>query len=542
MKKKWNISSSDAAPMLAVFHLAINFPALRFVYHYIQSMNEPNISFGISIGIGLFILEYILFEVVVLPKIYKWFLNFFIFLDLVCLYFMVNYKLVINKELFLSLLSTSKREVVEYISAPNMLCLAAIFLFLFVIWKMFHVQFSPFKKELRRKTITVSFLVFVFVLNIFLFSKEYAFFFRQEKIFKHLILPLNYLDALYGGIRTSLAKNRPLHDIHSQSHLNSKIWSQIKQKTVYVLIIGETAREQNFSLNHYLRETNPNLKKINNLISFHQTFSCGTSTATSVPCLFDFRGRKNFVDDSENYTNLLDIAQTSDFEVTWIDNNTGCQGVCDRVNILNLRTLVEAKDLCTQDNCYDLLLLAGLKKAIENSSAKKQLIVLHMLGSHGPKYYKRYPEKFAHFRPDCRQEDLTQCTNEQIRNSYDNTIIYTDYVLAETIHYLENLKSINSQLTYISDHGESLGEKGLYLHAMPYRFAPEEQTHVPFLFWANSSFLSNFHIDLDCLNRKQEDSLSHDFIFHSYLRLLGIDHTLYKKDRDLFKSCMKGFL
>lgn len=542
MNSKWKISSSDVAPWLAIFHILLNFPALRFLYHFISTMQEPNISFGISAAVGIFMLEYILFEIFVFPKFYKCFISLFIFFDLVCLYFMVNYQLVINKELFLSLLSTSHREVTEYVSLINMLLLLGIFLFIVFLWKNFDIHFSKFKKEIYRKSMTITFLIIAFILNIFLFSKEYAFFFRQEKIFKHLILPINYLDAIYGGIRTSLAKNRLIHDIHSQAHLNSKVWLQIKHKTVYVLIVGETAREQNFSLNHYNRETNPNLKKVKNLISFHQTSSCGTSTATSVPCLFDFRGRKNFVDDNENYSNLLDIAQNSGFAVTWIDNNTGCQGVCDRVKVLNLHSLPEAKSLCVKDNCYDLLLTAGLKKIIDESAANKQLIVLHMLGSHGPKYYKRYPKQFTSFQPDCHQDDLARRNHDQIVNSYDNTIIYTDYVLSETIHYLESLKNINAQLIYISDHGESLGENGLYLHAMPYRLAPEEQTHVPFLFWANADFLRNFHLDLDCLKQKQEDPLSHDFIFHSYLRLLGIDHTLYKKDRDLFNTCMKGFL
>ena len=538
MQKKWTISSSDAAPLVAIFHFIINFPAIRFVYFYIHSMKEPNISFGVSVAFGIFLLVYIVFEIFIIPKIYKGLICIFIFFYLVSLYFMVNYNLVINKELFLSFLSTSQREVIEYMSLPNMFCLLTIFLFIILIWKTFHVQFSSFKKEIKRKTTTLSFLILVFVLNIFLFSKEYAFFFRQEKIFKHLILPLNYLDALYGGIKISMAKNRPLHDIHSQSRLNSKIWSHIKQKTVYVFVVGETAREKNFSLNSYTRDTNPGLKKLNNLLSFRQTSSCGTSTATSVPCLFDFRGRENFVDSSENYTNLLDIAQASGFEVTWIDNNTGCQNVCDRVKTLNLRSLPEANHLCTGDNCYDHLLISGLKKVITDSANEKQLIVLHMLGSHGPKYYKRYPKEFAQFLPDCNQEDLALCNQEQIINSYDNTILYTDHVLSDTIDYLQGLKNTNVQLTYISDHGESLGEKGLYLHAMPYRLAPEEQTHVPFLFWANSMFLTEFRLDLNCLKQKQDDRISHDFIFHSYLHLLGIDHNLYNKDRNVFQNCM----
>ncbi len=111
-----------------------------------------------------------------------------------------------------------------------------------------------------------------------------------------------------------------------------------------------------------------------------------------------------------------------------------------------------------------------------------------MMGSHGPAYYKRYPKAFEKFTPTCKTNQFSKCSNEMINNAYDNTIVYTDYFLSQVIALLKKNQTHQSAVLYMSDHGESLGEKGLYLHGMPYFIAPKEQTHVPSIAWFDKQF------------------------------------------------------
>ncbi|MCC6138089.1 MAG: phosphoethanolamine--lipid A transferase [Bdellovibrionaceae bacterium] len=541
MKKSLLRFSSTEAPFaFAFFSLLLNVPAILLAYNYSNLSQMDGLSFFISVLLSLFVTESVIYHLIILPKIYKLALSTITFLNITVLYFMWHYSLVIDKDTVTSVFSTNFREASEYFSAELFIVLACGIAISFFMLTKLQIEFDGFRKEFKKRSFMLTVLIAIFIANFFLFFKDYSFFFRQQKTFKHLVLPINYIDAVVGAMRIANAKNKKIINIHLESHSNGNVWKNIKKKSVFVLVIGETARAQNFSLDGYLRKTNPKLEKIPHLISFLKTESCGTSTSVSVPCIFDFRGRENFVDASANYTNLLDVAQNAGFRVTWIDNNTGCQDVCDRVHQIPITTLPQAKAFCDSSGCLDMILLGGLKKAIEESKDQKQLVVLHMLGSHGPKYYKRYPENFGLFQPDCQGDDLSNCTQQQIINSYDNTILYTDTVLSEIITYLDDHKNWNSNLIYISDHGESLGEKGLYLHAMPYKFAPEEQTHVPFIFWSNDSFLNEFNYDLDCVKNKSSHHYSHNNMFHSYVGLMNILDKHYKPEMDIFKTCRQS--
>ena len=112
------------------------------------------------------------------------------------------------------------------------------------------------------------------------------------------------------------------------------------------------------------------------------------------------------------------------------------------------------------------------------------VIVLHMMGNHGPAYFRRYPPEFRRFTPDCATAELRNCSREQVVNAYDNAILYTDHVLAGIVgHARAARRRSTRRMIYVSDHGESLGENGLYLHGLPYSIAPDTQTHVPMIAW-----------------------------------------------------------
>ncbi|MDG1750627.1 MAG: sulfatase-like hydrolase/transferase, partial [Thalassotalea sp.] len=311
--------------------------------------------------------------------------------------------------------------------------------------------------------------------------------------------------------------------------------NQIKRVTVMVL--GETARAQSFSLNGYEKPTNQFTQQ-QNVVSFSNVSSCGTATAVSVPCMFS-RLNKNDYDKriATSQQNVVDLIHLAGADVLWISNNNGsCKGVCTRVKSQKIPT-EKSHPLCDGEYCYDEALLEPLQEKLEHLTHENTLIVLHMIGSHGPTYFKRYPESKGIFTPDCRRSDIQNCTQEQLVNTYDNTIAYTDLVLSKVISKLRHIseeQNIETSLLYISDHGESLGESGVYLHGLPYAFAPKEQTHVPMIYWA-APMQSDFN--LACLSQSENLTISHDNIFDTLLSMMSVKTKAYRIDNDAFMHC-----
>jgi lipid A ethanolaminephosphotransferase len=233
---------------------------------------------------------------------------------------------------------------------------------------------------------------------------------------------------------------------------------------------------------------------------------------------------------------LLDVLQRAGVAVYWRDNNSGCKGVCDRVPHEDLSSL-QVSGLCRDGECYDEVLLHGLQAWLDGLD-RDALVVLHMKGSHGPAYFRRYPPEFGVFAPACDTIDLARCSRERIVNAYDNTLRYTDHVLSLTIELLRaNASRFDTAMLYVSDHGESLGENGLYLHGIPYALAPREQTHVPMLLWLSEGLRGQLGIDTECLKSRQREPLSHDNVFHSVLGLARVRTVAYRQERDLLSRC-----
>jgi len=300
--------------------------------------------------------------------------------------------------------------------------------------------------------------------------------------------------------------------------------------------VGETARSKSFSLNGYSKQTNQYTQK-KNIVSFSNMHSCGTATAVSVPCMFSRLSKNNYSKRKATHQqNLLDIVHLAGTDILWIDNNGSCKSVCKRVNTIYLNT-DKKNPLCDGEYCFDGALLGPFKKKLANLTHDNTLIVLHMIGSHGPTYYRRYPAEKALFLPDCQRSDIQNCSNDALVNTYDNTIAYTDFVLAEIIDELQ-VKSeeldINMSMLYVSDHGESLGEKGVYLHGLPYTFAPNEQTHIPLLYWDNDINASS---RISCLQEMSSTKISHDNLFDSMLSMVNVKSKTYNHKLDIFHSC-----
>ncbi|HEU5162114.1 MAG TPA: sulfatase-like hydrolase/transferase, partial [Thermoanaerobaculia bacterium] len=293
---------------------------------------------------------------------------------------------------------------------------------------------------------------------------------------------------------------------------------------LFVIVVGEKARAAEFWLDGYNRETNPDLRQ-DKVINFPHVDACATSTADSLPCMFSSFAKSDFdAEKGRRYESLLDVVQHAGMRVIWRDNNSGCKHVCDGV-VTQLLDKEQIAGVCQGGECFDEVLLEGWDELAAGDD--NLLVVLHQKGSHGPAYYKRYPKEFERFTPACKSEDFDQCTQEEIRNAYDNSILYTDHVLGQVIARLAASRDRDTAMLYVSDHGESLGENGLYLHGLPMAIAPDTQKHVPMVLWMSPGFASRFEIDAEELTARASRPYSHDNLFHSVLGILDIRTRVY---------------
>ncbi|HEV2612922.1 MAG TPA: phosphoethanolamine--lipid A transferase [Noviherbaspirillum sp.] len=302
------------------------------------------------------------------------------------------------------------------------------------------------------------------------------------------------------------------------------------------LVIGETARHANFQLGGYALHTNPRLSGTGNLLYFRNVESCGTSTVVSLPCMFSPLGRERFnVAKAQYDRNALDTLTKAGIHTEWRANNSGSRIFSERVRSFTYLDRGPAH-LCNDESCFDELLLEGLEERIAGL-AGDTVIAFHQMGSHGPAYFKRYPPAFEIFKPACKSNALDSCSLEEVRNAYDNTILYTDHVLARKIEILKKASRFDTALLYVSDHGESLGEKGVFLHGAPYPVAPDEQKRIPLIFWMSDGYAQRMKLDQACLQRQLPLRFSHDNIYHTLLGATETRSDAYRSGMDMLAPC-----
>ena len=490
-----------------------------------------NVIYIISIAIVLYALLVFLFTLFSSKYTTKAILISILIVSSVCAYFMDTYHLVIDVEMIRNTLQTNLSESSDLFS----LKLLSYILFLglipsFLIYKM-KISYKPFKKELFSKIKTLVLSLLVIVLVILSFSKFYASFFREHKPLRYTVNPIYWMYSV-GKYVSKTASSGPI--IMKEIGNDSKvIEEQDHKKELIIMVVGETARADRFSLNGYEKETNPLLKK-EEIINFSNMSSCGTSTAVSVPCMFSVFN----IDDYDykkgvSTNNIVDVLKnTKDINILWRDNNSSSKGVALRVDYEDYKT-PKTNTICENGECRDEGMIVGLDEYIKKHKNEDILIILHQMGNHGPAYYKRYPKEFEKFTPVCRTNQLENCTKEEVSNAYDNAILYTDYFLSKVINFLKPYSNTHeTAMLYMSDHGESLGENGLYLHGMPYFMAPEEQTHIPAILWLGDGDMKNDY-DMNKLKSISNNKFSHDNLFHTLLGLFEVNSEVYQKDMDI---------
>jgi lipid A ethanolaminephosphotransferase len=408
---------------------------------------------------------------------------------------------------------------------------------LLLLWRV-HIEARPWGRALLRRALVIAAAGLLSIGLLVLMFQPLASLMRNHREMRYLATPANLVwsagavlarDAHGAGLpRRVLGEDA----IRAADPPGSRA-------QVLVLVIGETARAANWGLSGYARQTTPELARLP-VLNFDAVTSCGTNTETSLPCMFAPIGRRAYDEGRiRGSESLLHLLQRAGVGVQWRDNQSGCKGVCDGLPQDTVEGL-NPPGLCRDGRCLDEGLLAGLDARLARASGT-QVWVLHMLGNHGPAYFRRYPPAFARFQPACEDDDLRQCSAEQIVNAYDNALLYTDHVLASLIAKLQaNAGQVDSALIYVSDHGESLGEKGLFLHGMPYLIAPHEQTRVPMTMWWSEGWRRRLHLDAGCMQRRARLPASHDNLFHTVLGLLGVQTRVYAPDLDLSADCRAG--
>lgn len=496
-----------------------------FVYSrmFIVSLFNSNLSICPKI-LSLLLVYSLLFlfhSIIFTKKTYKIFLYIFCFLNSLSMYFMDTYHVMINKDTIINLIETNINEVQGFINFRLFLYLIifCVLILIFII-KFVNINFLDFKKEIKYKIYSI--IVFLFSSTLILLDKNYLYEIRENKILVNYVVPINYIRNLHRVMRMKLQQKfskfvKITDDFIGTSNIISN------KKNLIVIVVGESVRAKNWALNGYKKNTTEFLDKYkNDIVNFSNVESCGSSTFISVPCIFSHLSRSNFsVNEALNTENLLDILSNFGFDIFWLSNNGGCKGVCNRI-----------KSEYSSDGGYDDKIFERAKVLIKEDNYKNILIVLHQSGSHGPLYYEQYPKGYNKYRPNCRA-DIKDCSIEEVINSYDNSIFYTSYLLSNMIDFLKKQKQYDNILfLYVSDHGESFGEKNMFMHAAPYIISKNEQWKVPMFMW-----IKGYSINSSCINKKVNEKLSHDNVFHSILGLLDIEGKYYNSDLDLFNGC-----
>jgi lipid A ethanolaminephosphotransferase len=442
----------------------------------------------------------------------------------------------IDRSMIQNVFETDWREVRDLISMHLVLTVVLLGILPAIAVARLPLNFRPWRREIAIKLAILCASGVAMAGLMIYFGAEYASLLRNHRELRFMLTPTNAIQSSFSYFKGKSAQINVTVDIpHSYK---KGAWAGREKPVVLVLVVGETARAANFSLNGHERETNPLLQH-EDIVNFANVTSCGTATAVSLPCMFSDLGRERFEQEvAMQRGNLLDVLARAEINVLWRDNNSGCKGICARVASEDLST-ANMQGLCDSGECFDEVLTHGLQERI-NTDGKPQVIVLHQKGSHGPAYSRRYPPHFEKFKPACQSVDLARCPPEEIHNAYDNTILYTDYVLAKVIDILKkNSDKVDSALLYVSDHGESLGEFGLYLHGVPRAIAPAVQYEIPMLAWFSSGFVTTMGLDVSCIRSKARNAYSHDNLFHSVTGLLDVATASYRQDHDLFHGCRK---
>jgi lipid A ethanolaminephosphotransferase len=449
-------------------------------------------------------------------------------------YFSLFLGMQFDKTMLINVLQTHASESLELLNWRVLIWVALTGLL--PAWLVWHVRLQPAPTSTRAVLMPVAAWAGVLglcVAVVFTQYSRYASAVRNHNVSFHTVAPVNLIAA----VASQLYANKNAATVRALRGEDAHQTYALKKPRLVVLMLGETTRAQNVGLNGYARDTSPRMRQAGG-IYFANTQSCGTATAVSLPCIFSGFSREEFsLSKGRSNETLIDVIARAGVRVIWLDNDAGCKDVCGKAEFIDYTNATHPRWCPEPGNCFDEILLEGLQTKLQTIH-QDTLLVLHLKGSHGPAYYKRYPPAFERFTPTCQSNDLSACDDQSIRNAYDNSVLYSDHMVGEVIGLLQRLSSqFATAMLYVSDHGESLGEGGLYLHGMPYAVAPKEQTRVPMYAWVSPQFAQMEQWNTACMTQQAQTPRSHDNVYFTILGFLEIETAEYKPALDLFKDC-----
>ena len=493
--------------MSSLLFILFHYPFFKFVFNNVDYKSFTGVSIIVSLVIAMLVANaFALFLIFFFSRLVgKILLVLFFIINAVAVYFINTYSVIIDESMIGNVLNTNYSESSSFFSIKLVLYVVL----LGILPSIFIIKAKIITVTVKKFLVSIS-LTLLFLLTLaFANASNWLWIDKNSKTLGGLAMPWSY------------AVNIPLFYIHQFKKNEKEILlpdATIKdnQKSVVILVIGESARSENFSLYGYPKNTNPLLSKIPNVSHFNAT-SDATYTTAGVKSIVEHENT------DELYEILPNYLYRNNVDVIWRTTNWGEPPV----HIKNYQNREALMPNCKGDDCdYDGILLSGLKEQILASKKNKILIVLHTSTSHGPTYSKKYPAKFEIFKPVCNSVELGNCSHTELVNAYDNTIVYTDYLLANVIEDLKQLQEYKSAMIFVSDHGESLGENNLYMHGLPRSIAPKQQYEIPFIVWTS---------DNSARQMKPNKILTQNYVFHSVLNFLNIQSPVYKEQMNIFK-------
>ncbi|MBP8216975.1 MAG: phosphoethanolamine--lipid A transferase [Thauera sp.] len=541
--RRWRSELSTEGLLLGLslyFTLACNTPFWRALLAS-RGGEGGGLLYVLAIGVALSALNVLLLA----PLLNRWttkpLLGGLILVAAVSSYYAGHFGVYFDPSMLRNVLRTDLAEARELLTPGFFLQVAALALPPLFVLQRARLRRRPLKRALAIRGAAAVLALVVAAGALGSVFKDFSAQMRNHKELRYLITPAAPLWSLARVLsRDAQAANLPRQPIGADARLGAS-WAAAKKPALFVIVVGETARAADWGLNHPAaqpgaRDTTPELAR-RAVINFPDVTSCGTNTEVSVPCMFSLQGRRGYDEDAiRGSESLLDVLRHAGLRVVWNDNQSGCKGVCAGVDSMRPDPAA-LPALCDGERCLDEALLESSRSLLRDAEGNL-VLVLHQLGNHGPAYFRRYPDAFRRFTPTCDDEDLSKCSREQIANSYDNALLYTDHVLARSIDLLQELAPrYDTALLYVSDHGESLGENGLYLHGLPYSIAPAEQTRVPMVMWISSGFAARTRLNPACLRTQADRPAAHDNLFHTVLGLLDVRTAVRDDALDLTATC-----
>ena len=488
----------------------------------------------LSLGVAVFALHALLFGLLCWGRLARPLLALLLVVTALAHWYMTRFAVVFDAEMIRNVLHTDVAESRELMTAGMLLHVVLLGIVPAVLVLLTRSKPRSWKRGLLVRAGFVLVMLLLAGAAVGVSSQGVFALMRTDKVLRYKITPGNYIVSLINVIKPDKKANSGPRKVVG-ADAKRPATATTRKPRLFVLAVGETVRADHWGLNGYTRQTTPELAK-RGVLNFPNVTACGTSTEVSLPCMFSPQGREHYDRDAiRGHESVLDVAARAGVQVLWRDNQSGCKGACIGVQSQTMGPN-DAANLCAAGRCFDEILLSGLQAKLD-AMPGDVIIVLHMLGNHGPNYFERYPPAFARWTPVCSTPELNRCTQAQIANAYDNAILYSDHVLAQLIDLLQAQTQRDAAMLFVSDHGESLGEYGLYLHGAPYSIAPKQQLHVPMVLWLSPGFASDDGLNMACLEKVAQQPASHDNLFATLLGAFDVQTAVYRKDKDLLASC-----